>query len=76
MLGTERQKRSGQVVTEYVMILTFVVAALATTKMRITASGELDLAGTDPSAKTIMKTMSDSFTIWMQDILIIIALPS
>ena len=74
--STSFQKRSGQVVAEYVMILTFVVAALATTKMKVSADGSLDLAGTDPSSKTIMKTMSDSFTIWMQDILIIVALPS
>lgn len=68
--------KSGQVVTEYVMILTFVVAALATTKMKITAGGRLDLTGSDPESKTVMQTMSDSFTVWMQDILIIVALPS
>ncbi len=68
--------KSGQVVTEYVMILTFVVIALATTKMKISSTGQLDLTGTDASSKTIMQTMSDSFTFWMQDIMIIIALPS
>lgn len=68
--------KSGQVVVEYVMILTFVVVALATTKMKITATGQLDLTGQDASSKTIMQTMSDSFTFWMQDMMIIIALPS
>lgn len=67
--------RSGQVVTEYVMILTFVVAVLAVTKIKVTITGELDLSGSAGS-KTIMETMSDSFTVWMQDIMIIIALPS
>lgn len=75
-MTSRKTRKSGQVVTEYVMILTFVVAALATSKMKITAAGALELTGSDPSSKTIMKTLSDSFTIWMQDILIIIALPS
>lgn len=72
----ETHRKRGQVVAEYVMILTFVFGLLATAKIKISAGGDLDLSGRDPHSKTIMDTMSHSFTVWMQDILIIISLPS
>jgi hypothetical protein len=59
------QTRSGQVVTEYLMILTFVVCALASAKIQI-----------GPNNETIMTHLSAAFTVWTQDILIIISLPS
>ena len=90
---TFERNRSGQVVTEYVMILTIVVAALAVTKLKINSSqggveycdkdqnllraAENNLSAcADSEYKTIMKSLSDSFTVWMQDLLIIISLPS
>ena len=91
-INTKKSSRSGQVVTEYVMILTIVVAALAVTKLKVdTKNGgvqycdrDLDLmraadknsACSGTEYKTIMKSLSDSFTVWMQDMLIIISLPS
>ena len=73
---TSFSRRSGQVVVEYVMILTLVVAALAVTKIRISPLGEVDLSGQSADSKTIMEKLSASFTVWMQDMYIIIALPS
>ena len=67
---------AGQVVTEYVMILCFVMAVLATTKIKIDGTGHLDMSGQVADSKTIMEMMSESFTVWMQDILIIVSLPS
>ncbi len=69
------KSKMGQVVAEYVMILTFVFAALATTNLKIDSNGNLDI-GDSPTSKTIMETLSNSFTVWMKDILIIISLPS
>lgn len=60
-----RQTRSGQVVTEYLMILTFVVSALALAKVPVGANND-----------TIMAHLSKAFTVWTQDILIIISFPS
>ncbi|MCX6124818.1 MAG: hypothetical protein NTV34_08725 [Proteobacteria bacterium] len=65
----------GQVVAEYVMILTFLVAALATTKLKISATGDLDLSASAGSV-TLMEKLSQSFTVWMRDILLIVSLPS
>lgn len=73
---TTLTRRSGQVVVEYVMILSLVVAALAVAKIRISPLGELDLSGQHADSKTIMERLSASFTVWMQDMYIIIALPS
>lgn len=67
--------KAGQVVVEYVMILTIVVAALATTKLKVDTFGDLDLSG-KPGSKTIMESLSNSFTVWMSDMLIILSLPS
>lgn len=58
------------------MILTFVVTVLATVKIRVTPAGDLDLSGGDPSSETIMRKLSKSFTVWLQDIMIVIAFPS
>lgn len=74
--------RKGQVVTEYIMILTIVALALVVTKIKIGPGGTLNTCQNQESEactseyKTIMERMSDSFTIWMQDIFIIISLPS
>ena len=73
--ANNRHSTSGQVVAEYVMILSFVVAVLATTKIRISATGQLEF-NDSPGSVTIMQKLSSSFTIWMQDILIIVSLPS
>ena len=67
--------RSGQVITEYVMILSLVVAALATTRIKIDGAGNIDFSG-QPGSRTIMQAMSDSFTVWIRDILIVVSLPS
>ncbi len=74
-LFKNKKHKAGQIITEYVMILSFVFVALATTKIKIDSTGNLDLSGKSGS-KTIMDTMSDSFTTWMRDILIIISLPT
>ena len=72
---TKNSRMSGQVVVEYVMILTLVVAALATTKIKVDTFGNIDVSG-KPGSKTVMELLSQSFTLWMQDMLIIISLPS
>lgn len=69
-------KKSGQVVTEYILILTFVVIAISTTKIKIDAVGNIDFSGTKTDSKTVLELMSRSFTVWMEDILVVIALPS
>jgi len=67
--------KCGQVTTEYILILTLVVAVLATAKIKVTPSGQLDLSGGSDS-KTIMESLSQAFTVWMQDMFIILSLPS
>lgn len=68
--------KAGQVVVEYVMILTLVVAVLALTKIKITATGSLDLSGQATGSMTIMEKLSESFTVWVRDMFIIVSLPS
>jgi hypothetical protein len=68
-------KESGQVVTEYVLILTLVFTALVMTKLKVTTYGTVTISA-DPNDKTIMETLSNSFTIWMRDMMVIISLPS
>jgi hypothetical protein len=70
-----RQAKSGQIVAEYLMILLFVCALLATTKIRIDTLGNIVVEET-PDSKTILEHLSDSFSIWFQDILIIVSLPT
>jgi uncharacterized membrane protein len=71
-----RKKRSGQVVTEYVMILSFVFIALVVAKLPVTESGSIDITGQSQNTKTILEVLSKSFSMWMQDIVIIMSFPS
>ncbi len=74
------QARNGQVVTEYLMILTFVVLLLTAAKVKIGGGNAVVCPETDSACKsgglTVMEHMSKSFTIWMKDIFIIISFPS
>lgn len=79
-LTTRHQTRGGQVVTEYLMILTFVVLLLTAAKVKIGGGDAMVCPETDATCKsgglTVMEHMSKSFTIWMKDIFIIISFPS
>jgi hypothetical protein len=70
-----RSCKSGQVVAEYVMILSFVFLVLAATKFKVDVLGQVDFEN-KPGSKTIMEHLTESFSIWMSDMLIIISLPT
>lgn len=76
------KNKRGQVVAEYVMILTIVVMSLIITRVKIGPLGGYDICQETSDTpceveyKTIMERLSDSFTIWMQDIFVVLSLPT